>query len=116
MKKKLAFELKRIAFLLEKEAKKRTPKTYGGWPARIRAEGKKKDKSKENIQKVVDAFRGRWNGALEYAEKNKKKKQFNSLKKREEYAARTAIDKIPKWSIKKPTEVHGPEKRGPIKR
>lgn len=41
----------------------------------------------------------------------------NSLKegKDEEYAARAAIDSLPKGALEKPTPVHGPEKRGPIK-
>lgn len=57
--------------------------------------------------KDKEAFEKRYKGALEYA-----KKKGMDKKKAEEYAARTAIDKLPKKYLKEPTGVHGPGKSG----
>jgi len=58
--------------------------------------------------KDKEAFRKRYEGAMETAKKKGMKK-----KDAEEYAARTAIDKLPKKYLKEPTGVHGPGKSGP---
>jgi len=91
--------------LLSKEAKKKKPgRTYRGWLAHLR---------KMNCpKKTYDAFRGRWKGALEYAEDNPKR--FKKKEDKEEYAARVAIDKLPKKYIENPTKEHGPGKSGPL--
>jgi len=57
--------------------------------------------------KDKEAFEKRYKGALEHA-----KKKGMDKKKAEEYAARTAIDKLPKKYLKEPTGVHGPGKSG----
>jgi len=91
--------------LLSKEAKKKKPgRTYKGWLAHLR----KMDCPK----KTYEAFQGRWKGALEYAKENPKR--FKTKEKREEYAARVAIDKLPKKYLKEPTKEHGPGKSDPL--
>jgi len=58
--------------------------------------------------KDKEAFEKRYKGAFESA-----KKKGMKMKEAEEYAARTAIDKLPKKYLKEPTGVHGPGKSGP---
>lgn len=105
MKRKLAEKLQKIATYLE-QVIKTSALSYQGWLNRLKKKGASK--------KVIDSFKGRWKGALEHAEKNKKDARFKTKNLREEYAARVAIDKLPKKYLDEPTEHHGPEKSGPI--
>lgn len=68
--------------------------------ADVKAAGKKHGKSAEEIKKVIDMI----DGIEESGKKYDRSK---------EYVARTIHDKLPKWAIKKPTAMHGPEKTGP---
>jgi hypothetical protein len=68
--------------------------------ADVRAAGKAHGKSAEEIKKVIDMIDG-----IEASGK-----KYDRSK---EYTARTIHDKLPKWAIKHPTAMHGPEKSGP---
>lgn len=57
----------------------------------------------------VNAFKKTYKGALEHA-----KEKGMDKAKAEEYAMRTALDKLPKKYIDKPSKVHGPGKSGPL--
>jgi len=58
-------------------------------------------KKKEAPARVISQFEKIWKSSLDRGES-------------EEYAARAAIDKVPKQYLEEPTPEHGPEKRGPI--
>lgn len=88
----------------KKDDKKKDKKKGDGKPGRsykewLKALPEGKDK---------EAFAKRYKGALESAKKKGMKK-----KEAEEYAVRTAIDKLPKKYLKEQTGVHGPGKSGP---
>lgn len=68
--------------------------------ADVRKAGKAHGKSSQEIQKVIDMIDG-----IEASGK-----KYDRSK---EYIARTIHDKLPKWAIKHPTAMHGPEKSGP---
>jgi hypothetical protein len=79
-------------------AKKKKGRGFSGWMKFLKEEGGPAEK----FEKI-------YKGALEYAKGEGMKKD-----EAEEYAMRTAIDKLPKKYIKEPSEVHGPEKSGPL--
>ena len=79
-------------------AKKKKGRGFSGWMKFLKEEGG-----------PVEKFEKVYKGALEYAKGEGMKKD-----ECEEYAMRTAIDKLPKKYIKEPSEVHGPGKSGPL--
>lgn len=87
---------------------KRRPKisnaqrSYQGWIQNLNSEKAPKE--------TIEAFKKRYKGALGYA---KKKDEYNKSEA-EEYAIRTAIDKLPKKYLKEPTKYHGPGKSGKL--
>jgi hypothetical protein len=86
---------------IEKIAKaKQKGRTVAQW---IKHFEKHSDKAAEKFKKIYE-------GALEYA----KAKKGLKGPKAEEYAMRTALDKMPKNYFKEPTKVHGPGKSGPL--
>jgi hypothetical protein len=66
----------------------------------VRKAGKAHGKSAEVIKKVIDMIDGIESSGKEYD-------------RSPEYVMRTIHDKLPKWAIKHPTAMHGPEKSGP---
>lgn len=86
--------------LVVEAAKKHRGRSYKEW---VKFFNKK---SKEAGEKFNKTFKG----ALEFAKKEKGLK----ADKAEEYAMRTALDKMPKSYFKEPGPEHGPGKSGPL--
>lgn len=82
-----------------KDGKKHRGRSYSEWVRHFNAHGKS----------TGEKFRKTFKGALEYA----KKEKDLSGDKAEEYAMRTALDKMPQSYFKEPSKVHGPGKSGP---
>ena len=98
--------------ILEEKKKIKRPgagQTPNEWAQQIRERGRLLSKPNPTIKKTVTKFRTIHASALQHAkDKGWKKGRV------EAYAMRTAIDKLPKWALKKPTKVHGPGESGQV--
>jgi len=81
------------------EKKKTRGRSYGEWSKFFGKKG----------PEVGEKFRKTYKGALEHA-----KEKGMGADKAEEYAMRTALDKMPKSYFKEPGKEHGPGKSGPL--
>jgi uncharacterized protein (UPF0147 family) len=99
--KKLASIVETSQFLTPEEAAVRKEAMLQKMAGRTLEEWLKVLKEKKVPRKIRRQFKHIWESALERGES-------------EEYAARAAIDILPKRALEKPTEYHGKEKTGPV--
>lgn len=100
---KLASVVETSQFLTPEEVSIRKEATLQKMAGRTLEEWLKVLKEKKVPRRVRRQFKHIWESALERGES-------------EEYAARAAIDILPKKALEKPTEYHGKGKTGPIKK